>query len=151
MYNCKHCQEVKEIDKRQCFWFGDEVQEICAEQNVDNMYGNRIITKGEKYNVSSDELISIITEIVNTYDKFSCLAACRTVFPQVCPKSLITNGIDQLLSMEAFCRDYHVPPLGASVGYLDYPQILVEIFGTISVARERVRARELAEIKAGIQ
>jgi hypothetical protein len=64
----------------------------------------------------------------------------------VCPKGLINLDVAALLEMEAFCRDYHVPPLGAGVGYLEYPQRMVDAFAVISETRERLRQEELRKV-----
>jgi hypothetical protein len=90
----------------------------------------------------------MVSEIMDVEVKWSALEVLKYIFPGVCPKSLITAEINEMLTMESFCREYHVPPLGAERGYLDYPIQIIDIFGTIGIARERVRSREIAEMKS---
>ena len=147
LYNCKRCRKSGDVDKRNCFWYGDEVQKIKAFQDVADK--DEILLKQNEVNeITSDELIAFISDVMFMYPQLSPLEVCFNIFKAVCPKSLIEGGLDEMLSMEAFCREYHVPPLGAEIGYLDYPNILVQSFGVIGVTRDRVRAKEMKQLEA---
>ena len=148
-YDCRLCQESGNIDKRNCFWFGDEVQQIKVNQDVEDENGNIILKAKQEIEVESDdELLEQVIKIGDVHHKLSTLDICRSIFPTVCPKSLISEGVDSLLSAESFCREYSIPPLDSKIGYLDYPQILIDTFGVIACARERVRAKEMAEMRS---
>ncbi len=147
-YNCRACRDKNRDKQRNCFWFNGEEQDIVAVQQVDDEYETILFKKNQKLqNVDVEKLMGYLIEITDAYPQLSPLGALRLIFPSVCPKSLFSEDIDLVLSMESFCREYGLRPLGDEVGYLDYPIIFVETFGTIGSARERVMLQDLKETK----
>ena len=145
-YNCRLCRLKEQDAERCCYWFNGEVHDLQAVQDVTDEDGNLALRKGQVLNsVSPEQLIDNLITITDAWPKLSTLQALKTIFPKVCPKSLLTDEIDMLLSMEMFSREYGMKPLGDDTGYLEYPLVFVETFGIISSARERVMLADLAE------
>ena len=94
--------------------------------------------------MDSEELIDeLLPEVMDTNEDMSPLEALHKT--NVCPKSLISIEVEGLVKMEAFCKNYNLPPFGSEVGYLDYPQKLVDIFSVIDNTRERMNLKLLKE------
>jgi hypothetical protein len=133
-YDCDLCLK-KDFNGKNCFLFGDEVQTVEV----------RTKTSKETRELTSDDIFDeVLPELMEGLpSEVSYMDAMFSLMPKVCCKSLTTNEISELQMMEFFCKDYHVPPLGADIGYLDYPTKMIDIFSIISSARERVKANEM--------
>ena len=143
-YDCSICKK-KLFDQRACYFFKPQEQEITFVQDVVNDDGNVIFKKDKKKDmVDVEEIVDeIIPDIMDCYKETSAFKACLKT--NICPKSLMTDEVSEVINMESFCKDYHLQPLGKDVGYLDYPRILVELFGIIGTTRDRVNLETLQE------
>lgn len=103
---------------------------------------------GDVLTLDGEELCGTFLPLVQAESPDKSIFQClRSGCKAVCPKGLIDAELSELVEMESFCRDYHVPPYGAGSGYADYPLRMIDAFSTISIARERVRAKEMASIQ----
>ena len=80
---------------------------------------------------------------MDCYEDTSAFKACLKT--NVCPKSLMTNEMGFFITMESFCKDYHLPPLGKDTGYSKYPQILIDVFNVIGGTRDRMNMELIKE------
>lgn len=62
----------------------------------------------------------------------------------VCPKSLASDEIDILVSMEHYAMEYGIPPF-KDLGYEDYPARMTNTFTTIANTRERVKMEDIRD------
>jgi hypothetical protein len=159
-YDCRECirNDWAEKQGRICFLpeIGDEVNDITISSTLTTKpeevgeEGEILYKAGEVLlEVTPDVLLSeILPDALEVYSKMSTYDALKFLCKNVCPKSLLTAEVDEIIKMESFCREYHVP-VHAGVGYLDYPKRIVDAFNLIGSARERVRAREMEEMKQG--
>lgn len=153
LYDCDRCKKSGLYKKRNCFLFGSEVQST----EVTNAVGERskiegievvdiVYTREEQVEVEVDTLLgSILPEIMSKFQNKSLFQVLIHVFGKVCPRSFVDGDVSNLLTMESFCRDYHVSPFGNHVGYLDIPSVMIESFSIISIARERVKSEEMRQ------
>lgn len=154
-YKCGLCRQSDPFSEsklgadRVCYLFGREHDEleVIVHQDVEKD-GMILLKSGEKLRLSKNEIIDFIEDITDMFPKLSALDALKTVFPTVCPKSLMDQEVDGLITMESFCRDYHVPPLGSDIGYLDYPCRMIQAFAAISTIRERTKMKDIANMRA---
>lgn len=142
MYDCRLCQKTNRIEKFNCFWFGDEEQDVEINATIKDEYDNPVCTQGERKTMTPEDVDNLLIDVTDAHPDWSALQALRIICPGVCPKSLITKQIDELLIMESFCRDYHMPLLG-DTPYLDYPLGFRDMIWQVGVTRERVRAQEI--------
>jgi hypothetical protein len=148
LYDCRRCQDSGDFEKLNCFWYGGEVQQVEFHSTIKDKSENVICTKGTVREFTAEELLEdFLPELTEAFPSLSLFQALGEGCRSVCPKSLVTPEVDEMLQMESFCRDYHVPPYGASTGYFDYPVGVIQSFGVISIARERVQMRELEELR----
>jgi hypothetical protein len=145
-YDCDFCQSSGRYEKRVCYHpsFGNEANEVEVSQVVYNDDDEITYDAGYMIELTAEDICtSFIPTCQRRNTDLSAMKILQRFARSVCPKSLITRDVADLIEAEAFCREYHVTLLGADVGYLDYPLKLVEAFGIITVARERVKAAEL--------
>ena len=136
------------FDLRQCFHpvFGHEENPVVITAPVmDRESQVNLYEQGQTLEEMSAEkfLDSFISQVKKLYPDMSTMDIIKRFCRGTCPKGFMTQECGDLIEAEAFCREYRVSPLGAEVGFLDYPRKLVDAFGVISIARERVRAAEM--------
>ena len=158
-YDCRECVRNDWAKKqgRICF-----LSDIDDGEAKDIIVTNTITTKSDNPGEEGDILYlagkvllavtpevllsEIIPDILDIYTKMSVYDALKFLCKSICPKSLLTAEVDEIIKMESFCREYHIP-VYEGYGYLDYPKRIVDAFCLIGLARERVRAREMEEMK----
>lgn len=152
LYDCDYCQRSDLYRKRNCFWFGEEKQDVEIFREVVGEGGEVIFCRGEVCGgVTSDsicdDLIPLIQDIHRNDSAFKILIR---FISKVCPKSLITSEIDNYVLMEMMAKEYSVKPYGDNVGFLDYPYELLNVFSVIVATRERVKLEQLKEAQANM-
>lgn len=99
--------------------------------------------------VSAEDLMEhIIPQIVEQHPEASTLDIFKKFLRGTCPRAFVDPAIGDIIEAEAFCREYHVSPLGANVGFLDHPTKLVQAFGIIATARERYKEQRMKQMQA---
>jgi hypothetical protein len=148
-YNCKKCRAGKDIESRICYWFDGEGEgeekEVPVALDAETEEKYVIFKKNDVLNLTAEGVIGALGEIRDVHSQYSSLELCRIFFPRVCPKSLITKEVDELLVMESFCKEYHMLPI-PNVSYFDLPVVVRDVFVQIATTRDRVNAKELREV-----
>lgn len=103
-----------------------------------------VLERGQVFeSVDSEKFFEeLLPLVMDEETKLSPFDVLKRHFKFVCPHGLLTSELAGLVEMEAFCREYSVPPLGSEAGYLEYPMRMVDAFRTISIVRERLNAKD---------
>lgn len=95
-------------------------------------------------------MTQIIVPMTARLQDRTALDVMNAVAPAVCVKSMGTEEMQKLITLESFSREYHVPPLGDTpLG--EYPAKLIDIFCVIGNVREKFRIKEMEAYKQSAQ
>ncbi len=146
-YDCSVCRR-KELDlERNCYFYGEEEQEVEFFQDIQDEDLGLVFKKGQKIRATTETICSeLLPELLDIFKNESPFEVLQRILKRVCPKSLITEEIDHFITLEMFAKEYHIPPY-AGIGLEDYSQRMVSVFSAIVATRERVKAKEIREIR----
>jgi len=151
-YDCERCDELGFVEegKRICFQIDPEDPVPLLVPIVVN---GRASAEADLVEVrDQNEMLTLLCQLKESLPEVPVFILVLTYFKRVCPASLIKWNLLGFLDMEHRAREFHKLPYPGEMG--DQPNVVVEAFDTIGVARsewERDRIEKMQrEVKAKV-
>lgn len=140
VYNCSKCEKYGK--NRICLL---DSEALPYNEVVPIVVDDRVTNDGEIVEIRDiDQFLDILAELKLVIGS-SVFSIVLTYFKQVCPASLIKSTLSIFLDMEHRAKVYKSLPYDGSMG--DQPNLVVEAFDVIGVARAEFERDRLVEMK----